>query len=384
MEDEEFTCLAWTTLDHGAPDSSDIVNKDSNPASEQIQQSNILAAAGHLGSIKLINPLQNTCYRILSGHTDRVVRLKFSLTNPRWLFSASSDGSVRLWDIGSLEDADSNAGCLVKFEGLDGSPVTAIGVSEKYLIVGTDEGLMAQFDLSKVEEELKAGNSQSQPQQTGAASKGGRRSHSKGQVHIVTPVKIYPPSQEWHESAVDDIVYIPHFSAQSYRTLQEQSNDNSTSGSTLTDQGEVIFASRESHQGEILVWDATTSTETDAELKTILEWNIAESWTKFTVAENVAAHGGKKAIGSAKRQNILVAGSTDGEIVLYDLGKEPEREEDGNIVAEKPNKVITHPDSNELLRDITVSEDLTMIVAGDWTNRVLIWNYRDNVVRSDK
>src|SRR5690348_9705931 len=42
---------------------------------------------GRLGSIKLINPLQNTCYKYLHGHTDSIVRLKFSLTNPRWLFS---------------------------------------------------------------------------------------------------------------------------------------------------------------------------------------------------------------------------------------------------------------------------------------------------------
>ncbi|KAF9161867.1 hypothetical protein DFQ26_004056, partial [Actinomortierella ambigua] len=40
---------------------------------------------------------------------------------------------------------------------------------------------------------------------------------------------------------------------------------------------EYIFASRESHLGGILIWEATSSTETNAQLKTMLEWPISES-----------------------------------------------------------------------------------------------------------
>ncbi|KAI9239593.1 MAG: WD40-repeat-containing domain protein [Podila humilis] len=398
MEEEEFMCLAWTTLDHDTivDNESSKDDKDGAITEAQTQQSNILAAAGHLGSIKLMNPVQNTCYRYLAGHTDSVLRLKFSLTNPRWLFSASADGSVRLWDIGSLADDDTEAGCLAKFVGLDNSAVTAIGVSEKYLIAGTEKGLMAQYDLFALEKEVES------IKQEGHSKTNGRKSQH-AHLYSVQPKKLYPPSQEWHESSVDDIVYIPYFSAKSYRAIQDhqQGNTNNARGGKGgsrgrggrgkvngagakgrkkdDDDGEFIFASREAFQGEILVWDATKSTDTDAELKSIFEWPIAESWTKFTVAENLG-YGSTRAAGMT-RQNVLVAGSTDGQLVLYDMGKKAKRAADGNIVAQKPTKIIVHGDSTELLRDVAVSEDLSMIVAGDWSNRVFSWNYRDDTMR---
>ncbi|KAG0360516.1 hypothetical protein BG005_010540 [Podila minutissima] len=347
MEEEEFMCLAWTTLDHETVQDGESSKDDKDGVIPEAQttQSNILAAAGHLGSIKLMNPLQNTCYRYLAGHTDSVLRLRFSLTNPQWLFSASADGTVRLWDIGSLADDDTEA-CAV----------TAIGVSEKYLIAGTEKGLMAQYDLFALEKELES-TKQGRPSKTD-----GRRSQHT-HLHSVQPEKLYPPSQEWHESSVDDIVYIPYFSAKSYRVIQEQqegdtnasqrggkgrghgrggrgkANGAGARGKKRTGDGdaEFIFASRESFQGEILVWDATKSTDTDAELKNIFEWPIAEGWTKFTVAEN-PEYGGAKAKGTT-RQNVLIAGSTDGQVVLYDMGKKAKRAADGNIVAQKPTKV---------------------------------------------
>lgn len=246
--------------------------------------------------------------------------------------------------------------CLAKFIGLDNSAVTAIGVSEKYLIAGTEKGLMAQYDLFALEKELES-TKQGRPSKTD-----GRRSQHT-HLHSVQPEKLYPPSQEWHESSVDDIVYIPYFSAKSYRVIQEQqegdtnasqrggkgrghgrggrgkANGAGARGKKRTGDGdaEFIFASRESFQGEILVWDATKSTDTDAELKNIFEWPIAEGWTKFTVAEN-PEYGGAKAKGTT-RQNVLVAGSTDGQVVLYDMGKKAKRAADGNIVAQKPTKV---------------------------------------------
>ncbi|KAG0039335.1 hypothetical protein BGZ82_008664 [Podila clonocystis] len=357
MEEEEFMCLAWTTLDHATVQDGESSKDDKDGVIPEAQttQSNILAAAGHLGSIKLMNPLQNTCYRYLAGHTDSVLRLRFSLTNPRWLFSASADGTVRLWDIGSLVDDDTEASCLAKFVGLDNSAVTAIGVSEKYLIAGTENGLMAQYNLLALEKELESFKQ-------GRVSKTDGRRSQHTHLHSVQPEKLYPPSQEWHESSVDDIVYIPYFSAKSYRVIQDQQGDTNATrgggkgrgrgrggrgkangagarGKRKTDDGhaEFIFASRESFQGEILVWEATKSTDTDADLKNIFEWPIAEGWTKFTVAEN-PGYGSAKATGTT-RQNVLVAGSTNGQVVLYDMGKKVKRAADGNIVAQKPTKV---------------------------------------------
>ncbi|KAF9202322.1 Leucine-rich repeats and WD repeat domain-containing protein 1 [Haplosporangium sp. Z 27] len=380
VPEEEFMCLAWTTLDHHVEeDDKETGNKTDILTNDRHDQSNILAAAGRMGSIKLINPLLNTCYKYLHGHTDSIVRLKFSLTNPRWLFSASTDGTARLWDIGSLSNYQTEACCLAKFVGLDDTSVTAIGVSEKYLIVGTEKGLMAQYNLIELAKDIQ----------------------DKKTIHLAKPEKIYPPSQEWHESAVDEIVYIPFFSEESYaakkskaefeKSIKEgkkkrgakgaagrgkpvrgrgrgrgrggssasQRNNKNDSEDESQDEveeeeededdfeGEFVFASRENCQGEILVWEANESTESDAKLETILEWPIAESWSKFTLGENRAAVvidkqkkiGPKEKKLQQKRQNVLVAGSTDGDIIFYDLSQKPKRGDDGNIIAEKPSNV---------------------------------------------
>ncbi|KAF9360340.1 hypothetical protein BGX26_009810 [Mortierella sp. AD094] len=415
VSEEEFMCLAWTTLDHYDDEDDEAESKKETQAEDRHDQSNILAAAGRMGSIKLINPLQNTCYKYLHGHTGSVVRLKFSLTNPRWLFSASTDGTARLWDIGSLTNFQNEACCLARFVGLDDTSVTAIGVSEKYLIIGTEKGLMAQYNLAELTKDIKTG---------------------KKSTHLVKPEKIYPPSQEWHESAVDEIIYIPYFSEESYAAKKSRAesakksspkwsgkgadrgkprggsgrgrghsnggssrkgknqqhvkdgveDEDEVDGGDTEDiyEGEFVFASRESCQGEIIVWEASKSTESDAKLETILEWPIAESWVKFTLGENMTK-AQKNAPGSGerkrqqKRQNMLVAGSTDGKIIVYDLGRKPKRARDGNIIAAKPSNIISHPDSDELFRDVAVSQDLSTIVAGDWSNRVYIWSYHENL-----
>ncbi|KAG0211870.1 hypothetical protein BGX33_004004 [Mortierella sp. NVP41] len=435
VEEEEFMALAWTTLDHDQE--SEGGDADTMRGEGRPEQTNILAAAGRLGSIKLINPLQNTCYKYLHGHTDSITRLKFSLTNPRWLFSASTDGSVRLWDIGSLTGFETEARCLAEFTRKDDASVTAIGVSEKYLIVGTDQGVMAQYNLFELNTKLET-------------ERAGVRTRK------VSPERIYPVSQEWHESSVDDIIYIPYFSEKSYAAQQEakesskadkksikgaagtrggggrgrgrgrggrdrgqgrggsssnrdpstesESDSDSDSDSDDSDSSEseeeeedddveYVFASRESCQGEFIVWDASKSTATDAALKTILEWSIAESWTKFTVAENKVPNQSLKRATTTtssskkikkttvesmewteKRQSVLVAGTASGSIALYDLARPPRRALDGNIIACKPDRIISNGVSKELLRDVAVSEDLSMIVGGDWANKVLLWS----------
>ncbi|KAF9287400.1 Leucine-rich repeats and WD repeat domain-containing protein 1, partial [Mortierella alpina] len=371
VEEEAFMCLAWTTLDHDVDAQEEGDRGSPSDEDKRREQSNILAAAGRLGSIKLINPLQNTCYKYLHGHTEAIVRLKFSLTNPRWLFSASVDGTVRLWDIGSLTGYDAEACCLATFGGLDDSSVTAIGVSEKYLIAGTERGMMAQYDLFQLTKDLEL-----------------RTNTERKTALKVKPVKLNPCSQEWHESSIDDIIYIPHFSEESYAAIASRRAANTKKGSktsktqkggkakaTITpndedpddNAGEFVFASRESCQGEILVWEANESTDTDAALKTILDWSITESWTKFTLAANVATElkkskaggkGSKAKSAEGRRHNILVGGSTDGKIVLYDLSRKPKKSKDGDIIARKPSKIISHADSTQLLRDVAVSQDL--------------------------
>lgn len=76
---EEFKCLAWTLL-KGSRDLRD-------DEAEEDDKCTVLAAAGRLGSIKLVNALQNQCFRHLFGHSKQIRKLQFSKAHPRWLFS---------------------------------------------------------------------------------------------------------------------------------------------------------------------------------------------------------------------------------------------------------------------------------------------------------
>lgn len=117
---EEFKCLAWTLL-KGSKDLRD-------DEADEDDKCTVLAAAGRLGSIKLVNALQNQCFRHLFGHGKQIRKLQFSKAHPRWLFSkslmlviiklgthfpfyvsgASDDMSVRLWDIGTPNNKQEN------------------------------------------------------------------------------------------------------------------------------------------------------------------------------------------------------------------------------------------------------------------------------------
>lgn len=78
---EIFYCMAWTTLN---------IDEDSDSSSDEDEETcNVLAVGGRLGSIKLLNPLQNECYRYLFGHKDAILKMAFSASEPRWLFSMS-------------------------------------------------------------------------------------------------------------------------------------------------------------------------------------------------------------------------------------------------------------------------------------------------------
>lgn len=107
---EDFFALAWTILPI--------------PTIFTGSEIAVIAAAGRLGDIKLIDVENKLLYGLLEGHrlsgTDKrcVNALAFSPTQPRWLFSAADDQTIRLWDIGTPSGADYTAQstCLAVFE----------------------------------------------------------------------------------------------------------------------------------------------------------------------------------------------------------------------------------------------------------------------------
>lgn len=83
VENQEiFYCMAWTRLE-----GQQLLNADVFDDEDDVVFCNILAVAGRLGSVKLLSPLQNECYRYLFGHKKAILAMTFAKTEPRWLFS---------------------------------------------------------------------------------------------------------------------------------------------------------------------------------------------------------------------------------------------------------------------------------------------------------
>ncbi|KAL1916418.1 uncharacterized protein VTP21DRAFT_5609 [Calcarisporiella thermophila] len=290
---EEFYSLAWTTVVHKG-----------NPI-------DILAAAGHLGSIKLINPTQNECYRILHGHQRNVVQLRFSATQPRWLYSACSDRTIRLWDIGHPSGGEkNNAACLATFS-VTRLPSTICPLpGDKGLLVGCENGLMERYQFDPADLRAKE-----EPR------------------HFDKPIMTYPCSEEWHESHVDNIV-----------TMQSQK-----------EQDWVI--SRAAEDEEIILWNWRRSTPEDADIRLALLWPQARViFQRFCVTSDA-----------------LVAGDAEGNVHIFDLTKTSRTLEDQSKERLPPEMVLAHPQSDTVLRDVAIAPGNGCIVATNCENLVYIW-----------
>lgn len=270
---EEFLCVAWTLL--RGPDE---LQDDKAPEDAHCS---IVAVAGRLGSIKLINTLHNECYDFLMGHEKQVHRIQFSRERPRWLLSASDDMTIRLWDIGAPHA--NQAACLAQFQ----SPPTA-GVPSCFgfsadlslLVAGCRNGTLLQFmptaaDLKKL-----------------APGKA---------MRMFRPKKRFPAGDEWHEGYVDD-VYVSH------------------TGNSVV--------SRATEDEEILVWRANKSTASDADVAASFEWPDSEGFSglRFKVFE------------SAKRRALL-AGDYEGRILVYDMARTSKTLDDGSFEQFPPDQV---------------------------------------------
>lgn len=111
---EKFYTMAWTTFTSIPSAVTDEDEKSTH---------NVLAVAGEIGTIKLLDTKKNECYRLLFGHRRAILGMTFSKKQPNWLFStvqsiflssvfhihcffhiaASADLTVRLWDIGTFD-----------------------------------------------------------------------------------------------------------------------------------------------------------------------------------------------------------------------------------------------------------------------------------------
>ncbi|KAI8875136.1 WD40 repeat-like protein [Backusella circina FSU 941] len=327
---EVFYSLDWTVLRTGSK------------TLKGHEDCTLLAAAGRLGSIKLFNPLQNQCYRYLFGHSKSVMKLAFSKKEPRWLYSASADNTVRLWDIGSPTSETDDSVCLAKFNvtGATGFPsAVSFSYDLSVLVVGSDAGDLVQFKLTKKDiQNLKN-------------IKGDHDEDAFTPAINFSPNVVYPGGDEWHEGYVDDVY------------IMGQNGDNS-------DPLNNMIVSRGSEDYEIIVWDPTKSTKKDSEILKSLEWPESDEST-----------GLRMKVYEKKDEKILVAGDYDGEIKVFNIGdgKRSKLLDDNSLEQFKPDNILKDPQSSALIRDVCYSSELRTLVAVNAENHIFIWTC-DNTI----
>ncbi|KAL0089336.1 WD40-repeat-containing domain protein [Phycomyces blakesleeanus] len=336
---EEFYCLAWTTL-RGPSEMMD-------PRVPEDTSCNILAVAGRLGSIKLILPLQNECYKYLSGHTKDVTRLSFSMKNRRWLFSSSYDMTVRLWDIGPPKSGVDSYMCLSKFHiPFDYDIPTSLSIDYDFseLVVGCAAGDMPIFRIE--EKQLKAWKST-----VDKWAKNGKQP-KKTTIPLIKHKTVFPSGNEWHEGYVDDIHIIGN------------------TGECILSELDGLIVSRGSDDREIIAWNPVTSTQEDANIIKALEWPKAGD--KINLRFKVIERYDRK---------ILIGGDYDGNIHMFDLsdGKRSQTLENGVKEQLKPAKILSDETPTGIIRDVSLSHDGKTIVAVGAANKAFVWKCKTTV-----
>ncbi|KAI8991260.1 WD40-repeat-containing domain protein [Mycotypha africana] len=356
---EIFYCLAWTTLtgkqqlvslkeakEEDDSNENQQVSEEEEEEDDDGSSCNLLAVAGRLGSIKLLNPLQNECYCYLFGHRKAVLALSFAKAEPRWLLSASADRTVRLWDIGSPRTSGDNSSCLAMFvlPANKGGLPTSVEMSYdmKTVVVGCDNGDMYRFVITA--EQLKSFRTRAIEQRKEHPQDGDKWKHL-GPIATINAKMRFPGGDEWHEGYVDGV----HILGQDGNTRNKMNN---------------LIVSRGSDDMEIIVWNPTKSTTTDGDIHMSLEWPDAagSSGLRFKVIEQ-------------DNQKVLVGGDYEGGLRIYNIGqgKRSKVLDDGSLEQFEPVKVLTHSMSSELMRDVACSSDTRTIVAIDNNNTIFVW-----------
>ncbi|XP_071945443.1 leucine-rich repeat and WD repeat-containing protein 1-like [Antedon mediterranea] len=130
--EEEFYCLAWTTLEMDVGDA------------KIARKSNILAIGGARGDVKLLHPEQLICYAQLrnSRKTCSINTLVFHRDKPTWLFSGAED--VVLWDIGVPSGPDYKCKWVKLFSFLPPGTGRVLGIvyspKNDYIVAGCENG----------------------------------------------------------------------------------------------------------------------------------------------------------------------------------------------------------------------------------------------------
>ncbi|KAI9142744.1 WD40-repeat-containing domain protein [Paraphysoderma sedebokerense] len=305
--DEEFYCIDWNVIPvslgemksledddtESEPDDDDEGSRRNNMTkdggnNEMSDYLSIVATGGKSGQVMLMNYKQHQVYRYLQFHSGAIHCLKFSKNNPRWLFSASDDGYVCLWDIG-LPHKRCPATILAAFNFRHGVTSFSLSLDETCIIGGSPNSQLLQFDVSWV------------------ASQSGMKAKDFEQFNVDVRYMKDPRGSDGRGYWVmeDGLEY-------------EWSNGGNIDDIAFVDENVVASRACNIDNGFIL-WDWDQTVEHDVHVIARLEWeNTSDSYLKFRVV-----HSGK-------------SGTPHGDIHIFDLTE---------YIGGK-RTVITHTDDN--------------------------------------
>lgn len=333
-EKEEFYCIAWTTLE------MDVDGKK--------KATNILAAAGTKGTIKLLHPQQLLCYaEIKMERKSKPVNcITFHPSHPTWLICGSED--IVIWDIGTPQGSEFK--CRHRKLLNLSAPGRVLGLiavpSADFLLAGCDNGCYG-WNID-----------------TNAFSK--REKHYS--------LEFLLPSKARLASAIND----------EGEDDEEKEGDMIDGLALLKDQ---LIASKVACDGSIHIWSLKDArglkkgTQKDVTIKPVysLEWCDSDSVYLD--------------IGTWPGCGVLVSGDDQGEVWVYDVFKQAELAESAKIKAPfKPNQLLPWPESREdeegekedgkekddqedriIVNDVSISSDCKYIVSVTNKNLVCVW-----------
>ena len=325
---ECFYTLAWSTLTIDG------------------YKSNILASGGIKGEIKLYHPRNKVCYYSWNPVNQRniaVNSLVFHSSQTSWLFCATSDGVVSLWDVG-IPTLPTYEGCvhniLLKLSPDYGDiyNIAWSGHESKWLLAGSAAGLVG-WNI-EVEEVMT-----------------GRR-YQPMMVDFILPVS---DKDQGENPVVDSVAVVTEWS---------------------------VVTKCAAH-GLLNLWDLKTTTATiNPEVKrgTVIEKEVTLlSKLKWSETDNFFMN-----IGCHKRVGLVVCGDDQGSLWLYDMSTRAKTwSQPMKDTIMEPNTRILWPDvqddhsknpgkcDNIMVNKVAITWDSKFIVEVTSTNLVCVWRKED-------
>ncbi|RWS15016.1 leucine-rich repeat and WD repeat-containing protein 1-like isoform X1 [Dinothrombium tinctorium] len=306
---ENFYCMAWTAI-------------PSNGKSEDV----ILAVGGRERHIVLLHPDELICYCKFVAHDKDVNALLFHPKNPTWLFSASYDKTIKLWDIGKPTRHQAKVKLLRHVNAFNFLLQLVFSPEYDVLLAAGENGLTFWPNFS---------NEKREPQL-------GHVSFSKHKV--IDGLAIFPENREFvavkrSRSGVIDVINLK-------RLL-----DDFTTAPTRN----------------------KTSSFKETPFKSCYQFEYCESICDYMYL--------------TVQQGLMVCGDNDGQLWLYDTSKIPFDDLEGSK-KQPPDLVLKWPTINNpklndkkivnekqpvVINAVAVSPDLEFIVAATNINLVCLW-----------